>query len=112
MEVRGKGLGPARPHAAVLHACSLLVPDVAARVFETFAAVLGIPPGRQTQLFAAADLLVMVGRVIIPILKARCVSRATAARGRRHRLTASPVPPIVLACRPLSRAVAAGLGQL
>jgi hypothetical protein len=76
------------PNAAVLHACSLLVPDVAARVFETLAAVLDTPPGSQTQLFAAAELPVMVGRSDRPHLEGplcqqgdRCSRQATSADG-------------------------------
>jgi hypothetical protein len=62
LDWEGWGLGPVGLDAAMLHAYSLLVPETAARVFETFADVLDTPSGRQTQLFAAAELLVTVGR--------------------------------------------------
>ncbi|KUN93995.1 hypothetical protein AQJ67_37105 [Streptomyces caeruleatus] len=84
LDWEGWGLGPAGFDAAMLHAYSLLVPEVAARVFETFADVLDTPSGRQTQLFAAAELLVMVGRGDHPELEGplrRQVSGLLAAGG-------------------------------
>lgn len=54
------GAAPAGYDAALLHAASLLEPDTAARVHDTFADLLAGPAGAVAQLAAAAKLLRLV----------------------------------------------------
>ncbi|GAB3172523.1 hypothetical protein [Streptomyces incanus] len=73
--------------AGLLHADSLLVPDVVGRLREEFAAVLDTPAGRIGGLAALAEMLQAVARGWYPDLAPRLVARAEALTGVRQ-----PVP--------------------
>ncbi|MGH3516659.1 MAG: aminoglycoside phosphotransferase [Haloechinothrix sp.] len=51
------GTGPAGTDAATLHAFGLLVPEIARKVYDVFADVLGTPAGLVAQIHVAARLL-------------------------------------------------------
>ncbi|RYJ29422.1 hypothetical protein CU044_1891 [Streptomyces sp. L-9-10] len=73
--------------AGLLHANSLLVPDVAARIRKEFAPVLDTPAGRIGELAALAEMLQAVARGWYPDLAPHLVARAEALTGVRP-----PVP--------------------
>ncbi|MFI2074010.1 hypothetical protein [Streptomyces triculaminicus] len=75
------GLVPFGYDAGLLHASSLLVPDVAARIRKEFAAVLDTPAGRIGELAALAEMLQAVARGWYPDLAPRLVARAEALTG-------------------------------
>ncbi|MFD8024508.1 hypothetical protein ACFV6G_29330 [Streptomyces lavendulae] len=74
--------------AGLLHAYSLRVPAVAARVREEFADVLGTPGGRIGELAALCELLQSVARGEYADIAAAIMDRAEALTGRRP-----PLPP-------------------
>jgi hypothetical protein len=81
------GLVPFGYDVGLLHANSLLVPDVAARIHKEFAAILDTPAGRIGELAALAEMLQAVARGWYPDLAPRLVARAEALTGVRP-----PVP--------------------
>ncbi|MFQ6199800.1 hypothetical protein [Streptomyces sp. NPDC000405] len=81
------GLVPFGYDAGLLHANSLLVPDVATRIRKEFAAVLDTPAGRIGELAALAEMLQAVARGWYPDLAPRLLVRAEALTGVRP-----PVP--------------------
>ncbi|MFD3757989.1 hypothetical protein [Streptomyces sp. NPDC058622] len=74
--------------AGLLHAYSLRVPAVSARVRDEFADVLGTPAGRIGELAALCELLQSVARGEYGYIAEALMSRAEALTGRRP-----PVPP-------------------
>ncbi|MGW1642940.1 hypothetical protein [Streptomyces lavendulae] len=74
--------------AGLLHAYSLRVPAVAARVREEFADVLGTPMGRIGELAALCELLQSVARGEYADIAEAVMGRAEVLTGRRP-----PVPP-------------------
>lgn len=77
------GLVPLGYDAGLLHANSLLVPDVADRVRQEFGAVLDTPDGRAGELAALAEMLQAVARGWYPDLAPRLLARAEALTGVR-----------------------------
>ncbi|MFF0295473.1 hypothetical protein ACFYST_05670 [Kitasatospora sp. NPDC004614] len=75
------GLVPVGYDAGLLHANSLLVPDVAARVRAEFAPVLDTPVGRIGELAALAEMLQAVARGWYPELAPHLGARATELTG-------------------------------
>jgi hypothetical protein len=73
--------------AGLLHANSLLVPNVAARIRKEFAAVLDTRAGRIGELAALAEMVQAVARGWYPDLAPHPVARAEALTGVRP-----PVP--------------------
>ncbi|MEW2068912.1 hypothetical protein [Streptomyces sp. NPDC007346] len=67
----------------LLHANSLLVPDVAAHIRTRFAAVLDTPAGRIGELAALAEMLQAVARGWYPDLAPHLAARAEALTGVR-----------------------------
>ncbi|MET8755997.1 hypothetical protein ABZW32_38775 [Streptomyces sp. NPDC004667] len=74
--------------AGLLHAYSLRVPAIAARVRDEFADVLGTPAGRLGELAALCELLQSVARGEYADIAEPLMDRAEALTGRRP-----PVPP-------------------
>ncbi len=62
LDWEGWGLAPAGYDVAILHAYSLLMPDVAAQVRNTFADIFNGPHGRFAELATIAELLHAVSR--------------------------------------------------
>ncbi|MBT2404344.1 MULTISPECIES: hypothetical protein [unclassified Streptomyces] len=81
------GLVPFGYDAGLLHANSLLVPDVADRIRLEFAAVLDTPAGRVGELTALAEMLQAVARGWYPDLAPGLLARAESLTGVRP-----PVP--------------------
>ncbi|MCX4540382.1 hypothetical protein [Streptomyces sp. NBC_01565] len=81
------GLVPYGYDAGLLHANSLLVPDVADRIRLEFASVLDTPAGRVGELAALAEMLQAVARGWYPDLTPRLLARAESLTGVRP-----PVP--------------------
>lgn len=81
------GLVPMGYDAGLLHANSLLVPDVAARIRAEFAAILNTPAGRIGELSAVAEMLQAVARGWYRELGPRLLAHAEALTGVRP-----PVP--------------------
>ncbi|MCX5611179.1 hypothetical protein OHB39_27010 [Streptomyces sp. NBC_00047] len=81
------GLVPYGYDVGLLHANSLLVPDVADRIRLEFAAVLDTPAGRVGELVALAEMLQAVARGWYPNLAPRLLARAESLTGVRP-----PVP--------------------
>ncbi|WP_328912582.1 MULTISPECIES: hypothetical protein [unclassified Streptomyces] len=77
------GLVPVGYDAGLLHANSLLVPDVAARIGKEFEPVLHTPAGRIGELAALAEMLQAVARGWYPDLAPRLLARAEALTGVR-----------------------------
>ncbi|WKK25055.1 hypothetical protein QZH56_05375 [Streptomyces olivoreticuli] len=77
------GLVPRGYDAGLLHANSLLVPDVAARIRLEFASVLDTPAGRIGELAALAEMLQAVARGWYPDLAPHLRARAEALSGVR-----------------------------
>ncbi|PBC81506.1 hypothetical protein SAMN05428945_3955 [Streptomyces sp. 2224.1] len=69
--------------AGLLHANSLLVPDVADRIRLEFASVLDTPAGRVGELAALAEMLQAVARGWYPDLAPRLLARAESLTGVR-----------------------------
>lgn len=84
------GLVPFGYDTGLLHANSLLVPDVAARIRKEFAAVLDTPAGRIGELVALAEMLQAVARGWYPDLAPRLVTRAEALTGVRPSVPVRP----------------------
>ncbi|MFJ5925770.1 hypothetical protein ACIQF6_24485 [Kitasatospora sp. NPDC092948] len=57
LDWEGWGSAPAGYDAALLHSCSLLVPDTAAQIRHRFAHILGTPAGRFAELVVITELL-------------------------------------------------------
>ncbi|MER5635221.1 hypothetical protein [Streptomyces nitrosporeus] len=81
------GRVPSGYDAGLLHANSLLVPGVAARIREEFAPLLATPAGRIGELAALAEMLQAVARGWYPGLAPHLMARAEALTGVRP-----PVP--------------------
>lgn len=81
------GLVPYGYDAGLLHANSLLVPNVAERIRLEFASVLDTPAGRVGELAALAEMLQAVARGWYPDLAPRLLTRAESLTGVRP-----PVP--------------------
>ncbi|MFJ6621515.1 phosphotransferase [Kitasatospora sp. NPDC091335] len=75
------GMIPVGFDAGMLHANSLLVPAVAARVRDEFAAVLATPAGRTGELTALAEMLQAVARGWYPELAPLLADRARELTG-------------------------------
>ncbi|MET8626575.1 hypothetical protein ABZW30_22930 [Kitasatospora sp. NPDC004669] len=75
------GLVPVGFDPGMLHANSLLVPAVAARIRDEFAAVLDTPAGRTGELAAIAEMLQAVARGWYPELAAPLAGRAQELTG-------------------------------
>lgn len=68
LDWEGWGLAPAGTDAATLHAYSLLVPDIAAQVHDTFADILDTPGGLRARLLATVRLQRRIDQGDPPIL--------------------------------------------
>lgn len=68
LDWEGWGLAPAGTDAATLHAYSLLVPEIAAQVHDTFADILDTPDGLQARLLATVRLQRRIDHGDPPIL--------------------------------------------
>lgn len=68
LDWEGWGLAPAGTDVATLHAYSLLVPEIAARVHDTFADILDTPDGLQARLLVTVRLQRRIDHGDPPIL--------------------------------------------
>ncbi|WP_326846580.1 hypothetical protein [Streptomyces kaniharaensis] len=85
------GLVPVGYDPGLLHANSLLVPQVAARLRSEFAPVLDTPAGRIGELVALAEMLQAVARGWYPELAPLLADRAADLTGVRPPTSANPL---------------------
>lgn len=88
------GLVPVGHDVGTLHATSLLVPEVAARIRTEFADVLDSPAGRIGELIALAEMLQAVARGYYPELAHLLVARAAELTGVQPPIPVSSEIPV------------------